>query len=963
MASLQSLTLLNLAARFSGVSKIPVVGASAPPCPLVQLRSFFQQRRHVGRSAPPQPSILRLRAHPPRVECGPRRGKTLPLPSQILADQSKKRPSFVVHSARKSTEQPPLTNAQPGNEPHDLKPEAAPGLAVGQFASDETRPSSLTYSSFNSQMPSLDTPDSSPSVQPALAKDEHPVPRQAAPSDNPNAERDQICSSPTWDKGTSRKERRATKRLEAERKDLEKRLLHLEEAQARLENGNYDRNSRRLTKKQPIGSSNRSSSANSGRPRSISGFSSFFSGSRRSSRSRSSSVTGKDRDSSRRQSTENPDGAAPSGPPSLPLIIPERFGAVISRELATKHGAGLVPSHQLHQRHTLHSSLKSDDLHESWRMAEAWQKKNGDRDSDQDLSGPQPELYLGGQFTNDTSWRRYEPRVTSQPTELSADLDRERFTATLRQERNPAEIAPSSINWSTRGRVASGPSTARAKNAPKENHPQVSDPASTRIATSRQLRDLAAAGSDQGLSNSRISPSSTPPAQGMPVMSKKERVDPNSQAHPRMYKSSPLAMNPANTNDFVREGARTPRALTVAHADHLHVPQPLRVSKPYQFEEPRGRPRGPAHYHFPAEASQGRNRDMRHEQRQSLNGPVPASARHDRRQQENRPPGAGAYDPRQQQTPADVGRAARVSPPVKNPDRKIPAKELAAKRLSGEKQALSSPTADVTTPQLESTEPSHSVPGELLENKHRAKVVEHPGHLRSLSGTSTRTTSSYDTADEEVLDVPKVRAADHQTQTQVQAQAQAPTSVPTSEPSSPAAEASTPVEPHIIPTSLRDPPPLAPGGPVAMLRRKPMQKVNPFEPNQVVAKLFVICCHCNYWHDMPSEVYAKLACPERLPSDSLLVRTFSRKNSLGRRNSLFSSDPDGQRRLSFTRKTQAPDTQASRSSNGENESPSSQSAAQPGPLYRPQCCWCGHSMGKTCCQGWTTIVHMRERHH
>lgn len=35
-------------------------------------------------------------------------------------------------------------------------------------------------------------------------------------------------------------------------------------------------------------------------------------------------------------------------------------------------------------------------------------------------------------------------------------------------------------------------------------------------------------------------------------------------------------------------------------------------------------------------------------------------------------------------------------------------------------------------------------------------------------------------------------------------------------------------------------------------------------------------------------------------------------------------------------------------------------AAQSVPL---SCCWCGHEMNRSCCQGWTTLVQMRERHH
>lgn len=920
-------------------SKIPVVCASAPPCP-------FVQPIHYGRSAPPQSSILDLRAILSRVERRSRRGKCLDLShptSYFLANQSKKRHSFVVHSvhnARRSTEQTPVAPISSKNDPCDLKSEGSNATALGQSTPGQTRSGSFTYSPVNSQMPSLGTPETSPSVQPVRTKDEDATP-QTTPSDNPNAAENPICSSPTWEKDITRKERRATKRLEAERKDLEKRLLHLEEAQSRLENGIYDKNSRRLTKKQPFGSSKRSSSANSERPRSSGGFSSFFSGSRRSSRSRSSSVNGKDLDS-RRQSTDNP---APSGPPSLPLVLPERFSAVISRELSSKHGTALDPAH-LQQRspHTLHSSAKSDDLRESWKMAEAWQKKNG-RGSDQDLV-VKPDVYLGSQFVGNMSWK-YEPRSYPQPPELLADLDRDRFTATLKQERKLAESAKPST-----GRPVSGPiSTAvRPKNAVAESHQQASNPAITHVTTARQLRDIAPVGPDntQVSPSPHGSPSGMLPVQASAGMPKRGRVDNNSHTQPRIYKSSPLALNPTNTNDLHRKAdAMDPRASSVTQTDYLHVPQPLRVSKPYHLEEPRGRNRAPAVVYHPSNGVDGQQREVHTDQRHSFNGPMQSSARNDRRQ-ENRPLVAGPAEPRQHM-PGGARRQSHVAPPLKHPDRRL-SKDLSARRLSDETYTPPPNVADTATVQ-EPAGHTHPVPTEPADNIQPVKVGNKPSHNRSASGTSIKTTSSYDTADEEVLDVPS-----HPSNRQAQASNNKPIKeeVPV---------ISTPPEPAIIPDSLRDPPPLATGGPVTMLRRKPMQKVKPFEPNQVVAKLFVICCHCSYWHDLPSEIYAKLACPERLPSDSLLVRTFSRKNSLGRRNSIFSSKSKGPRQLPNARGVQgASSTQTlgtSQCEGGAQNLLSSQST----PLYRPQCCWCGHSMGKTCCQGWTTIVHMRERHH
>jgi hypothetical protein len=152
-----------------------------------------------------------------------------------------------------------------------------------------------------------------------------------------------------------------------------------------------------------------------------------------------------------------------------------------------------------------------------------------------------------------------------------------------------------------------------------------------------------------------------------------------------------------------------------------------------------------------------------------------------------------------------------------------------------------------------------------------------------------------------------------------------------------------------------------------MMRSNLVQRAKKPVKDQVLAKLFVICCSCKYWHDMPSEIYARLACPERLPSESRLVRTFSRKSS--RRNAIFSSDPSGRGLPSQLRVannsnkgagagpgTGIEGTSEQRNGNGNG------SGASP-PSVPVQCNWCGHGMTRACCQGWTTLVQMRERHH
>lgn len=337
------------------------------------------------------------------------------------------------------------------------------GAGAGSTIAGETMPSSLTHSSRNSRLPSVSTPGSSPPVHPVRVQDEdpkQPASDMSTPNANTNtnttnnastADIDLICRSPTWEKDVNRKERRATKRLEAERKELEKRLSHLEEAQFKLDQGIYDRNSRRLTKKQPLGSSTRSSSANTERPRSSS-FTSLFSSKRRS-RSRASSMTGSDRES--RSSIEN-------GPPTLPLTLPEQFGTAVSRELATRHGTSLVPSHQM-PRTLHHTTAKSDDLRENWKVAEEWKEKNGGTEPKNTVTSRRASFR--SKFTRSDkhapngSSTGYPPskamatphpttHAHSQATELSADLDRDSFTAALRAERNAPGVASRNHNVS-----------------------------------------------------------------------------------------------------------------------------------------------------------------------------------------------------------------------------------------------------------------------------------------------------------------------------------------------------------------------------------------------------------------------------------------------------------------------------------------------------------------------------------
>ena len=84
-----------------------------------------------------------------------------------------------------------------------------------------------------------------------------------------------------------------------------------------------------------------------------------------------------------------------------------------------------------------------------------------------------------------------------------------------------------------------------------------------------------------------------------------------------------------------------------------------------------------------------------------------------------------------------------------------------------------------------------------------------------------------------------------------------------------------------------------------------------------IAKLFVICCKCKFWHDLPSRLYELMALPQRLSHE-------------GDRNS------------------------ASKAVGKANEATLDTMV---------KCPWCEHYMTTWCCAGWTTVVYLHERHH
>ncbi|PGH10163.1 hypothetical protein AJ79_05518 [Helicocarpus griseus UAMH5409] len=131
-----------------------------------------------------------------------------------------------------------------------------------------------------------------------------------------------------------------------------------------------------------------------------------------------------------------------------------------------------------------------------------------------------------------------------------------------------------------------------------------------------------------------------------------------------------------------------------------------------------------------------------------------------------------------------------------------------------------------------------------------------------------------------------------------------------------------------------------------------------------VAKMFVICCQCRYWHDMPSDVYAKLAFPNGLPPSEHMVGDPQNAPQIPMASSTLASQGGGSSSIITESSSgtyyNALESKSNRSPRGSRPSSSSSASSN---NFTVTCCWCAHRMVRTCCAGWTTIVYLHERHH
>ncbi|EAW10870.1 uncharacterized protein ACLA_065020 [Aspergillus clavatus NRRL 1] len=715
-----------------------------------------------------------------------------------------------------------------------------------------------------------------------------------------------------------KKEKRVTRRLEAERLELEKRLLKLEQAQLSRDHTSSKRESRRLTKKQPIESSSRGSSVSADESRSSSRrFSAFFSSSRRTSRSRTSVATEKEDDhltTNAFGTKETPTDNAPTprvGNPPLFTSLPERFSAVVSKGLAVESDTLLQSFTPPMQSQSPVPAVASPE-DDAGKADERPQRDGEGRSVPRTLKLNAGQSAQAGQRINTQERLSY-----TQKPPTSSDMDRDSFAATL----NLAQRSRESNQTHHRSLNPALNSTFAQKDAAQsENHHQLRALESSK---SRVVSDKANGAMITSGSSSAKAPASNA-----------------SQKLPRMTKPSPLAIgnsigstssesvNGNNRTSPVRNSIKSNGARRVPTSPlvtvSMRIPptdESLQVPQPSVSKKIEGMPAP----HAPTE----RTSWSLHGATSSVLGqpkPFPSDApRHWQSNRWSRHPEPIADSVQEPQPSTTLGKKGFYAPSNYGHDSKSDV-------------SLANQGEDRDTSVLQSVKIGRE-DGNLPEHSPRRKADSED--TAPASSSSSRTSSpepcseDYNTADEagSIKSVLKRGGdrSDHQ-----------PSSAPDtcSMHDDPRIRRFTHVEEYPVTTVSR----VEDSQPDRLAR-----KLGGAETSQPVMKNFAICCACKSWHEMPAKVYSKVSSTEALP---VLIKYGSSANKNGQKKSSRLTRST----TSVSRSTWPRKLSTSKRSPGEPQKPQLTAGSF------AQCCWCTHHMNRQCCEGWTASVQMHERH-
>ena len=768
---------------------------------------------------------------------------------------------------------------------------------------------------------------------------EIPFQKQASCTPEETPTKSDIYVSPTRTSNlTLRNERRATLRLEAERVELEKKLMKLEQAESAKDSGSMRQEPRRLTKKQPF-SSSRSSSVSADESRAPRRISSIFSSSRRSSRSRSSSLNEDDKGVSRPQSlgprgTLKTDHSTQSAPCTLSTTLPERLSIAISKELAVQSNP-LLASHP--------SSLRSQKLSYSEGTMTLGQGTESNKSFDK--------IEAGTSHVQGLSKLRHEPTEQVPPISMSrshiqqvpdpSELDRSSFATALNLTKRISDKAQLHERLSQ-------PTHFQSNTTQEENqHELGANSFSRKTSASVVALNTNHPGARKSLISLQLGSS-----RSVPVRTPRGKT----QGRHKGFTSSPLAGFPTTKNTAFQPLGAVPTEQVSASFDSLRYTEPSAFLKMNSSSNTNPPPSMTS-----LQLSNEDGRENRHVPSSSLG----FTSRSKERPRTCVPNSSGLSDhsPKLRSSPAipnakPKGLSAinqgvqHAFGPVKSHDQASPGNALenhsqncSARSGSQDWDIAAQTGLEGGNTSICSCDFDSSGQGEpsLLKGGSTSALDYRIGRSTvSLSASLSQDPESeeYNTADEAASNASKVQSEEPIPVKQLDI-ASVPTGINSFTNNGPPFRlhhASQAVHPNTA--ALR----------TEQVGENPKQ----LRRGQLVAKLFVICCNCEFWHDVPSEIYAKLAFPAS-PSAPASYSPASVVGKSGLDDQALSNAQIGAESgspIQLSNEKFASPT---------NISTSTTAAQFPSPVV--PCCWCAHHMSRVCCQGWSTVVDLRERHH
>lgn len=683
--------------------------------------------------------------------------------------------------------------------------------------------------------------------------------------------RSEICVSPSWDSGKKQRGREV-KRVEKEKADLEKRLKKLELEQSRRNSSESRREPRRLEKKQRLSRSSRASSVHEDIIKDTSRLPSF-SGSTRASRS--SSIQGFWEWGERRRSVDTmmsslsrnlPCSDATQTMPRLSNALPERFGAAIPGDLIFREPTEISQRDQ--STRSLNQKTKSPDLRSSARLAQTEDDSAHSQDKCVKLENRQPEIEM---------------------SQRNTDVDRSSFTASLGLEgRSKLKIA------------AKEPRTPPGVGKREESiHLTVPLSNSDRDDAVQHLKDSDSINVRNRNFITNSNQTTTAVSSASSSMHRKQREHPCgavrgiNRQNSTKTKPSPLG-GPAITASDLQDAATAGGKKSGLVAKHRvnSTEKPLSTLESFKDSDPAKSITRNASLPFglPRHDIQGgRHGQSAHPDNGELSGELY--------------PESGPIYPSRSWRAKYFSKGQRIAEGQDKKTISHPNTEYTEERSKRTIQSLQQPSAYATenradvlhrsnNPRVSNTielEPPGLTINQLINNDKR--ILPSPSRSmpkdHQLKGSAAlKHESGQCELGASVATEPLIAAPLNTIRNVKKTDLLLPVEL-----SKRICDEGKVIQSKEPETSIFDNPTESSG----RVLQRPQQ---PKALAASLAKLFVICCHCRFWHDIPSELYAKLALPEKIASPALV-----------------------------------------------------------------RCCWCDHGMSRSCCEGWTTIVYMHERHH